>query len=1779
MTSLQKQLAAIAASSTHQLDLKAQKAAHGKSLLYEPRVAASQSFESIYVLCCEGYRDLCALDQRFVPFARNLFSEQSKDEDRAQMTKKENEELDSVLEAFMTLVGPRILLKPAEKALEWLVRRFRIHEYNTEFLVLTYLPYHATPQFLALLSILPSNLSPALRFLLPYLTPPSNPPRQAIVYAAANTPPFFTALQGYVVRVLQAGHEGHSLLTLWSGVTAQAVDAIFEQTRSGRQEIQAQRTEEALLRTLPVLNQSLRMRDIPEALLGSYAIIIIMVTKAVLPDKVLDSLMEAVVRSYEPETAERCLMCLAVIAEERSQPRLPAAVVKGISKIQGLVSLLRALASTCTVARLALGCALGDLDRNGNTLSSGDGQTLFLDIVESGLLNGSYLSTCLNTVLEKIRNSPPGSTQHSVSIDIATRLSESPQTFPTLRKLLEKNSTEFESMGLSFQDSLIAEEVQSEREEDDEMLDLDQVAESGHDSTSIIIPTITATSLLDPTSRDSFLETLAAFEQAMSLNRRAAGFLNSEGLGRQDAFERPLFFSFLARTWCAPVLPSLKVLALRSAIASIKELDSGTDLQHLTPYLLCGLADSAPPVRRASATCISLLAQKSEPAGASATHTVWGASTLYGKESAKLCALPKGHLSAFLSSELVHILEACVLDPNYIITSMRNLFESGQSSKTHQGSMKSSAKAALASFMASHVALTPSLRVRLCLLPLFGSSGKSTGSARLSTILPVVRSWCQLSAGEVSETCRVENIEAGAADREHVATLLPREQESLEILREVLSGRVSEGRLALVDAAFERLTVIWLSMKSETRLSLAQTLLDLSLKDDCKTAVQEHCKSRSLETLRNLKLDTAILLEFIENAPATLQMPEGPPAKKRRRTSRNEMARLDMQSADDVTRIVRKLTLILELIEGSNAAEHTLLFKKIFALFGDMQHLKQQSDSELVYLQSLILGSLTPMVNQLKNEPDTSDLQGSVRVDLLIECIRHSSSPQVQNAALLLIASLASWVPELVLHNLMPVFTFIGATLLHKNDEYSAHVLDQTISRVVPQLASSLKVKHQNFLTGVADLLLSFTAAFEHIPPHRRLKLFTELARTLGPEDSLSAIVALLLNKPVTSAPRKFVPELLLQFEPTLTLETIRGYLHLMADAAGHKRTVSDTLFGLSNMEPSQVESMVSSLLSTLADLATSKSLRGHIAKAFRKSRNPAKPRAIFADIVEATIRLSKSVAENARIQHTCSRILANCLDLLPTSDLIRTAELLLVSPDCQIALAVVKAVEIRAGHVIQNDAQSVQSLLSFLRRLDELLQQHNEGDVKSIAISCIERIVERFGKKDVAAVGKVARTISGSQSLMSTEDRVRILSLICLTSIVDVLSEEAISLLPTVLPQAFIYLQESIDKDNIGLHNAVFSLLSKVIERLAFVFTSEYLVPALELAHHSAAGGMDDACDEQRTLFYRVVATGIGAQEAFTAIKTTWPSALSQGYQAAREHLDLLAQAIDHQTKKKLIATSAALFTLLSEMFDLRKAIRDAEAEESIDEDEIEALETSLVNSVIAMTLKLNDTTFRPFFVQLVDSASSSSDEAADLERSVTLCKFLAVFFDKLKSIVTSYSSYIIEHLSHLLTYLATHPADSPTLAKAVLDTLHNSFKHDQDSFWQAPSHYGAILEPLLKQLTVDSPLLLAEHVIPTITELAVASSSSTDNHRQMNSILLKYMRAEEAHTRLATVKCEQGLTKRLGEEWLSLLPEMLPFISELREDDDEMVERETQRWITMVEEILGEDLEGMLQ
>ena len=50
-------------------------------------------------------------------------------------------------------------------------------------------------------------------------------------------------------------------------------------------------------------------------------------------------------------------------------------------------------------------------------------------------------------------------------------------------------------------------------------------------------------------------------------------------------------------------------------------------------------------------------------------------------------------------------------------------------------------------------------------------------------------------------------------------------------------------------------------------------------------------------------------------------------------------------------------------------------------------------------------------------------------------------------------------------------------------------------------------------LIGASELLLSFAAAFEHIPLHRRKALFSSLIEKLGAEEFLFALLILLLDR------------------------------------------------------------------------------------------------------------------------------------------------------------------------------------------------------------------------------------------------------------------------------------------------------------------------------------------------------------------------------------------------------------------------------------------------------------------------------------------------------------------------------------------------------------------------------------------------------------------------------------------------------------------------------------------
>lgn len=102
---------------------------------------------------------------------------------------------------------------------------------------------------------------------------------------------------------------------------------------------------------------------------------------------------------------------------------------------------------------------------------------------------------------------------------------------------------------------------------------------------------------------------------------------------------------------------------------------------------------------------------------------------------------------------------------------------------------------------------------------------------------------------------------------------------------------------------------------------------------------------------------------------------------------------------------------------------------------------------------------------------------------------------------------------------------------------------------------------------------------------------------------------------------------------------------------------------------------------------------------------------------------------------------------------------------------------------------------------------------------------------------------------------------------------------------------------------------------------------------------------------------------------------------------------------------------------------------------------------------------------------------------------------------------------------------------------------------------------------------------VIGCVTALASAAGNEQLWKPLNYAVLDACSNRNRSEVRKAGLSCLLSLIKSLGEEYMVLLPECLPVLAELLEDNDEEVAGLAQDCITLGEELLGESLEDSLR
>lgn len=1682
------------------------------------------------------------------------------------------------------------------------------------------------------MSILPSPLPPHFKLLGPYITTPTNPPRHTIAYGATNNDGFFNAFNGYVLQVCQAGSQYQALLSFWASITAEAVAGRLDLARSGRKEIQRQRQEDVLLKILPLLRDGLSMHESPDIIVACFTLAIILASKSQLADVVLDGLMEAVTGAIRTEIIDAGLICLSILTQQKSDQSVPKKVFSKLFNIDNLERQMRELNTSYDMGTFALA-----LIRSAMTDMQETYQKERLDFVEQLLfveiMDEPKMVSAIGTLLEVLGRTDEGrsSSVRAGSADILRRLNDTDKFSSLVANAVKESNLDRATAEASL-DSVIEETENVVAEVDEMDIDSDAPKEAENSLTRILehIPrrTVDEHSFLAHSPSHLFELLLGAFTKVTQNEKGLQAYLELPLWKSSVEPDEPLFASFFIRVFSGPYSVQVRHAAL-IAVKNWLNKVSNFDGQAILPYAILQLADPVQRIRRAASEVLLALDRALPSASVDGeTFKQWGSSELYGcgKDDRGVIFLPTKDVSKITSRAILPILEESVLDPSYIRKALENSLKSSSNNERGTGKekskdMKKYLRQGLLQLFLTHLVSTPLYSVKVRLLHLLANVDRVGAISKRKELMTLLVEWASLTSEDVEKIASVEHLDATDLNSQMCGIVSPRENDAVDTLLSLTSS-VKPSRPDFISAITERIQSIWPQLKRDQQLMAADSLLKVMFQDEVKHVDRSRI---GRDAFQSIKLSTDVLIRLLGTIQTSLEASlHRPPVPKKRRTKEDQTVGATQSLSEARSPTLAETTFILELVDTSYPERRPELISALFHTLIALHQLKLRDQSDLSYLLSLALGSLSSIAQQAASHTFKVDLS-ALRLDVVIDCMRTTANSQVQNTALLLIAALASIAPERVLDNIMPVFTFMGNTVLGKDDQYSNYVVDQTMEKVLPPMIESLRSKGQDLIAETSDLISGFTVAYEHIPTHRRLRLYKKLVSNLGDETFIWVLISSLTRRYADRVDViAFIVSLINTFEVKVQLKTCLDLIAIVQKAVDRKPTQQPA--DEATKDAGNDKATMLSLLRILDKIFTTSNIRSGIARLNRADTNAsAVLMSIWRDLLDRMIRLVQNPDIDNVLSSTASTVLSSFLGLLPIIQFFDVAEQLVDAGPDVVRRKVLRLLESRMHTPSMRDPVGQAKAIPFLQTLYRLLESSTDGISKHAAIACVDRICEIFGRGDVSAVVQAAQVMTSDSCLGASDRKVNILALLSLSSIVELVKDAIVPVVPRMVPKTFDLLQSSLEEDaeNAQLHNAAFTLLAALLAQVPFIISDEQLDQMLALSAESKNSELGPESDEIREQALQLIGNKINLTNTVGSLQRTWPTAVENDVGAVQQALSLLTNSVKASAKAVVVNNAEKVCIFLLQAFDLRRIQFTNRTEDSYTDNDVSEVENTINAAAIEIIYKLNDTTFRPIFLRFIDWATKCSDvESSNLLkarklRQTTLFGFLAHFFNSLKSIVTSYATHFVEPALTVLNDISssssatttttskkskskhqTQATDPDTLALHIytLSALRVSLLHDHDAHFSVPTLFTPLADTLTSQLHLSSNPTFAPHistaVIPTLVALATAVLDTPEHLKALNSRICALRRSESAAVRLASVKTQlalagdegalgaegemQGEGEGMAEEWCSTVlsvGEGMVYVNEMLEDEDEEVEAAVRRLVRRVRSVVGEE------
>ncbi|XP_048392427.1 HEAT repeat-containing protein 1 isoform X2 [Stegostoma tigrinum] len=1082
----------------------------------------------------------------------------------------------------------------------------------------------------------------------------------------------------------------------------------------------------------------------------------------------------------------------------------------------------------------------------------------------------------------------------------------------------------------------------------------------------------------------------------------------------------------------------------------------------------------------------------------------------------------------------------------------------------------------------------------------------------------------------------------------HSAALLAKDPRSLDLFISALnsSKQVYKGLPPLQITALEKITKQFFAALPNGKIQkrLLGVLFDLLVQ--CKNTV---CAQTISSVFKGIVVDAEQIAQELgplEKPPSRVTIQQ---TRRQKMLQQRKSQDVKNEEPDSLAGNInwQRVILIIELLQHKKKLKNPqVLVPILFSLLSRCLDPSLSEEGNLEYTKQLILNCLLNLCQKLS--PDGTKISKDVldeekfNVELIVQCVRGSNVPQTHHHALLLLGAAAGFFPDKVLHNIMPIFTFMGANVMRLDDSYSFQVINKTVQTVIPALiraddegSTETKQDVENVVTKIIHV---FVDAMPHVPEHRRVPILSQLINTVCAERFLWTLLLLLFEQHVakvttstTNNEKEAAVERDVEFWIAVCCEfsvqdQLQSFINIlcylaklpeekeetegqrklrMKESKARNQSEEELLFNVDTHTAKQLRHFKFLSVSFMAQILASNSFVGKVADCDNSEEELLQKleQSLLEEILCYINMVAHSVEENAEkptskfwrsLLNRSYDLLDKVNALLPTETFIPVIRGLMSN---RLPSVRRKAMDLLNNKLQQHRAvwqeHQMNLLLSLIKELLSVArckQKEVEQAVnRQTALFSLKLLCRCFGANHQQSFVPVLATAVDLVMSDNEEEEKNVLgsALLCIAEVTTALKALAIPQLPRLIPGLLKALkkQKELLSNEIYLLSAV-TALQKVVETLSH-FISPYLQDILtqvtRLTKIASRTGHSSQLDLRLTSLRTTLATKLAPRVLLPAINKCYDKLASTNQNYLGPLFDILKEHINNVEKEQLNSHQSELTLFFLKALDFRAD----HLEDNLDN--VGEIEGHVINCLVGMVMKLSEVTFRPLFFKLFDWSKS---EGFPKDRMITFYRLADSIAGKLKGLFTLFAGQLVKPFADILNQTNTVKTDeaffdsdkntekSCLLLQFVCNCMHKIFLYDTQRF-VSKERAETLMMPLVDQLEnmlggeEEYRDRVTNHLIPCIAQFSVAIGDDSVWKPLNYQILLK-TRHSSPKVRLSALIMLLELAGKLKENYMLLLPETIPFLAELLEDECEEVEHHCQKVIQQLEIILGEPLQS---